>query len=346
MIAITAIVFLTTVCNYSAPLSMPLVQSIYFNQLQSTLATCTKNNIIMDVPNKHKFVELTIPCAFPASYDIKKLIDINNYNTSTSTEYAYELMLYAVSKFNVSKYGYQMMILPQIPIIYFPGLGTVGNGFTWYVGADAFSQRVFAHEFGHNLGFGHSGRNGEEYGDESCVMGSGEWTMCYTAPHRYVAGFDTPQKVFSEMPKGNVIIDKMEYIIINKTLFIEAKDKGIYTYYSTDGNRTCSICSLLEEGQSCVIHALNSSITIVSMDDIKVILGFSSTNNINSSISSSNDLCQQTDVITSSMIVKVPPVNKKQNNAFYLRPGIILLYLTMISMFFNSLKFNLSYKQH
>jgi hypothetical protein len=333
MTAITAIVFLTTVCNYSAPLSMSLVQSIYFNQLQSTLATCTKNNIIMDVPSKHKFVDLTIPCVFPASYDSKRTIDINNYNISTSTEYAYELMLYAVSKFNVSKYGYQMMILPQIPIIYFPGLGTVGHSFTWYVGADAFSQRVFAHEFGHNLGFGHSGRNGQEYGDESCVMGSGEWYMCYAAPHRYGAGFDTPQKTFSEMPKGDVIIDKTEYIIINKTLFVEAKDKGVYTYYLAEGNRTCSICTLLEEGQSCVIHALNSSIAIVSMDDRKVILGFSSNKNT-TNINSSNDLCQQTDVITSSMIVKVPPVNKKKNNGFYLSPSIITLCLTVILMFF------------
>jgi hypothetical protein len=29
------------------------------------------------------------------------------------------------------------------------------------------------HEVGHNLGMGHSGENGEEYGDEACIMGGG-----------------------------------------------------------------------------------------------------------------------------------------------------------------------------
>lgn len=316
MATITAIVFLVSACNYSAPLSMTSVQSIYFNQLQTTLATCTKNKYVMDKPNKHKFVELSVPCSFQAAFDGPRTIDIKDYNASTSTSYAYELMLYAISKYDISNYQYQMMILPKMPFIYYAGLGTLGYSLTWYIGAEGFSQRVFAHEFGHNIGFGHSGRNGQEYGDDSCVMGSSQWTNCYTAPHRYIAGFDKPQTTFNKMPSRDVIINKPEYIVINNTLFFEAKASGVFTYFLTEGNRTCSICTLYKEGQSCVIKALDTNITLVSLDDSRVILRFSPSKNNTVPVNKGGiDLCQPTNVIppqpeelaSPPMTITVPP---------------------------------------
>lgn len=296
MAVFTAIVFLVSVCNYQAPLSMANVQSIYVNQLQSTLATCTKNRYVMDVFTNHRFVQLTIPCAFPAAYDNNRIININDYNASTSIGYAYEMMLYAVSKYDTSKYGYQMMILPQMPIMGFIGLGTLSHTFSWYIGAHGFSERIFAHEFGHNLGFGHAAQGGQEYGDASSVMGSGQWSTCYTAPHRHIGGFDRAQKVFAEMPNGDVVIDKRQYIVIRETLFFEAKDAAVYTYFLTEGNRTCSICTLFEEGQSCVFKVMNTYITLVSDNEYKVTLQFVPFKNMNSTEQGPIDLCQSTEV--------------------------------------------------
>ncbi len=296
MTIMNAIVFLVTVCNYTAPISMTTAKSLYFNEFQTALKTCTKNNIVMDVQSNHKFVEFNIPCEFQAHYDPKPIININNYNTTNSLNYAYELMLYATSIYNTSGYEYQMMIMPAIPIIQFAGIGTIGGSFSWYLGENGYTPRVFMHEYGHNLGFGHSRKNGQEYADNSCIMGSGEWSMCYTAPHRYIAGFDTPQYTMNNITQitNNIVIDKTNYMVVNDTIFIEAKTTGTYVYYLTNDKYTCNICTLYNEGQACIIQALGTSITVIESTDAHTVLNFM--NNMKDEYNTT-DLCQQAIVI-------------------------------------------------
>lgn len=276
-VTMNAIVFIVSVCNYMAPLSPTQVQSIYFNQFSNTLKTCTKNNISMDIPTNHKFMEISIPCVFTSANNNVSIIDIKQYDASTSSSYLIELMLYAIAQYTkaILNYDYQMMIVPSMPILKMVGLGTKGGSFTWYVGASNFNSRVFAHEFGHNLGFGHAWKNGLEYGDDTSVMGKGVATMCYSAPHRYIAELDSPQQQYANitaLPTDLQVIDKNNYIIINDTIFVEAKLSSTNVYYLTPDDYTCNLCTLKNKADNCAIPSLKLSITLNSSSNTQVSL--------------------------------------------------------------------------
>ena len=56
-----------------------------------------------------------------------------------------------------------------------------------------------AHEFGHNIGLDHGGRWGQEYGDDSSIMGASASWRGFTAPSRFFMGWltDAAKKTYS-----------------------------------------------------------------------------------------------------------------------------------------------------
>ncbi|MGQ3889526.1 hypothetical protein ACQUW5_10900 [Legionella sp. CNM-1927-20] len=100
---------------------------------------------------------------------------------------------------NLSLYRHHMFVLPQNVSCNWGGLGHLGCGTTcstWiraYSPSQVYSQLVYTHELGHNLGMHHAatdtnndGVNDSEYGDAACIMGVGDFQYYkeVNAPHR------------------------------------------------------------------------------------------------------------------------------------------------------------------
>jgi len=76
------------------------------------------------------------------------------------------------------------------------GLAAMGGDHQMYYSGAENSLELLVHEFGHNLGFHHSGvPDGSEYGDGSCMMGCCRWAqqMCFNAAKSWYTGWYSEQ---------------------------------------------------------------------------------------------------------------------------------------------------------
>lgn len=125
---------------------------------------------------------------------------------------------------DLSIYQHIMYVLPQNVDCSWGGLANLGcrnsNCDSWVRAYDpslVYSQLIYVHELGHNLGMGHSSKdinnddtNDEEYGDAACFMGvgDGKYLKELNAPHRDQLHW------FDNLPDNMKIIEKNgEYVI-------------------------------------------------------------------------------------------------------------------------------------
>ena len=98
------------------------------------------------------------------------------------------------------------------------GMGQVDGIQSWIFNTVyTYSNRLFAHELGHNFGLLHAARDGDEYGDFTCVMGTidrkqnFEYATCFNSPH-------TQQLLWNE--GITIISDGIYDIPNNQTTFL------------------------------------------------------------------------------------------------------------------------------
>ena len=72
------------------------------------------------------------------------------------------------------------------------------------------AARTQQHELGHNLNLHHASQGGDEYGDYTGAMGTGNWDddfkTCYNAAHMYQLGWLTNVAEFSSSPTGSYVL--------------------------------------------------------------------------------------------------------------------------------------------
>ena len=141
---------------------------------------------------------------------------INSERTCAANEWADEAIQLVVSDgINISHYTQLSFVLPDSNYLHshlcgWNGLAHVGCGYlcrSWI--SSCADLGVFAHEFGHNAGFGHSGSNWDfrssdiEYGDPTGIMGNlwgspkyRNYSFTFNAVHRIQNGW---------MPTSNIM---------------------------------------------------------------------------------------------------------------------------------------------
>jgi hypothetical protein len=214
-------------------------------------------------------------------------------------------MEYAIREVNqslrvqVADYKYKLMVMPQnYGIIPWTGLAVIGGTYSWYNKYAVYDWGVslYLHEIGHNFGFGHAMKNGEEYGDQYVIMGSGD--NCYAAPHRHMMMWDQPIMSYnfnatawrSAVPLRN----NGEFIVLNDNLYLEATKNEVYGYILNSNKSTSTVCQLNYDFPNCTVEnyissnftreKYNITITFVGSDNgthlIEIQSGFSNLSKI------------------------------------------------------------------
>jgi hypothetical protein len=165
----------------------------------------------------------------------------------------------------LEKYKYKLLVLPLNNMVSWAGLGVINCGnescFSWY--NMYFRSSLYLHELGHNFGIKHATTPNSEYGDETCVMGSGSpQQKCYNSPHRYLLGWDKPNKeiISSNDKKINttvILANESDFITVNDTLFIEVFMKEVYVYLLNEDTSTVKLCRLSETHTPCNLTMFN-----------------------------------------------------------------------------------------
>lgn len=240
----TSIVFIAKLCSWRQSQNKTIFEQFYTKQFAQSMTRCSKGNVVISgSQTKNMIVEVDIPCSFKSINNENVVID----NTNTY-DYIHEWMNYAIRKVNgslkgsIDNYKYKLMIMPvSNGVLSWHALGEIGGVFSWYNTHDL-DISLYLHEIGHNFGFGHSMRNGEEYGDDSCVMGMG--TNCYASPHRHFMMWDQPIMTFNWLANNSdasvsywnewnttILLRKSgEYVVMNDKLYIESTTYGVNAY--------------------------------------------------------------------------------------------------------------------
>lgn len=149
---------------------------------------------------------------------------------------------------NLSLYKHFMFILPKSVKCQWGGIGTLGCASTcntWVKGYDAnqvYSQLIYTHELGHNMGMHHAasdlnndGTTDAEYGDAACTMGTGDYQYYkeVNAPHRdQMHWFDAfPNNIKTVTGEGQYILSSLEAGTKNGLLALRFKKNANETYY-------------------------------------------------------------------------------------------------------------------
>jgi hypothetical protein len=179
-------------------------------------------------------------------------------------------MEYAIREVNqslrvqVADYNYKLMVMPHNnEVIPWRGLALIGGTYSWYnrhtIGDD--DVALYLHEIGHNFGFGHAMRNGEEYGDQNVVMGSGG--SCFAAPHRHMMMWDQPVMSYSwntstenktSWSSKVQLRNNGEFIVINDNLYLEATQNEVYGYILNNNKSTSTVCQLNNNFLNCTVE--------------------------------------------------------------------------------------------
>lgn len=150
---------------------------------------------------------------------------------------------------NLSLYRHFMFVIPQNVNCTWGGLGNLGCGTscnTWvraYNPAQVYSQLVYTHELGHNMGMSHAatdlnndGTTDSEYGDAACTMGTGDFQYYkeVNAPHRdQMHWFDSfANRIKLVQSDGQFTLYPLESgANVNGLLVLKLKKNATETYY-------------------------------------------------------------------------------------------------------------------
>lgn len=263
---LTSVILLAKLCNWKQSQNKTSFETFYYQQVAKSMQSCTKNNIIIpNTSSKNIVVNIDIPCKFTSIFDDSTIVDNTMLNNTNSYEFIHEWMSYAMKQANmtlrgsINSYKFKLLILPKNNVIPWRGLGTVGDVYSWYNTHD-FDVSLYLHELGHNFGFGHAMKNGEEYGDSTCVMGSG--SGCFAAPHRHYMQWDTPLMSLnwdtnhSDVSYWNTSVHMKrtgDYIIINGDLYVETTTFETNVYILQNNMSTNSVCKLNKKTNMCIV---------------------------------------------------------------------------------------------
>lgn len=323
----TSIVFITKLCSWRQSFNKTLFEQFYTKQFAQSMTRCSKDNVVVsDSRTKNIVVEVDIPCSFKSISNENVMIDNTKINNTNTYSYIFEWMDYSVSKVNnslkglIDNYEYKLMIMPiNNGVIPWRGLGTLGGVYSWYNSHDL-DISLYLHEIGHNFGFGHSMRNGDEYGDDSCVMGKGY--DCYTSPHRHFMMWDKPMLTVNWIANKSdarasynvwnttILLRKNgEYVVMNDELYIESNTNGVNAYILQSNMSTDIVCKLdiNEQGNNiCIVAEHNVTITVLDSNSdshlISVNAGYFAIQDINFRMQKNNNSASSTAMYIYEMI--------------------------------------------
>jgi hypothetical protein len=141
----------------------------------------------------------------------------------------------AAAGVDVASYNRRVFILPSNNPCGYSGIGNVGGNPSraWVFRCDL--ADVIAHEFGHNLGMGHSSTLTDAYGDRSDIMGfSGLALRQVNAPHQRQTGWLDPGKFQPVSVGGTYTVSPLElgpYDATSPQVLTLAKPDTGDTYY-------------------------------------------------------------------------------------------------------------------
>lgn len=270
----TSIVFLAKLCTWRQSQNKTVFSSFYRQQFKDSMFRCSKQNVIVpSSQTKNIIVDVDIPCTFQSVNNVNSKVDNTLVNSTNTYDYIYEWMDYAIHTTNISlggtidTYQYKLFIMPATNgTVPWRGLGQLRGTYSWYNTHDL-DVSLYLHEIGHNFGFGHSMKDGEEYGDDGCVMGKG--SKCYTAPHRHMMLWDAPVMTFNwganntQYSSWNTTIllnTNGEYVLLNDNLYVESSMDGVYAYMLQTNLSTNTVCELNARKTYCNIEPYNVSI--------------------------------------------------------------------------------------
>jgi hypothetical protein len=268
----SSIVMIASVCKKDKALDMNKFKYFWYNDFPKELEKCTLGHMKMNSTDRNLIFEVDIPCKF-TSLSTNNDVDTTLLNNSNYNNYVFELTLYALDYVStiynvpITDYRFKVLVLPPGLDIKWSGLGVNSCSdercYTW-INDQKLNPYVYLHEIGHNLGLGHAWQNDNEYGDESCVMGSGySGGTCFNAAHRDLMKWDTPIQSITFPTKSftrltTIINDDNEYIKVNKQVFIEFVHKGKKTighvYILYPNASTSAVCTLQDNNQVCILN--------------------------------------------------------------------------------------------
>jgi hypothetical protein len=263
---LTSVILLAKLCNWRQSQNKTIFETFYYQQIAKNMQSCTKNNIIIpNIPSKNILINIGIPCSFNSMFDNTNVIDNTKLNSTNTYDFIHEWMSYAMKQANstlngaINTYKYKLLIMPKNNVIPWRGLGTLGDVYSWYNTHDL-DVSLYLHELGHNFGFGHAMKDGKEYGDTSCIMGSG--SRCYTAPHRHYMQWDSPLMSLNwdinhiDVSYWNTSINMRkigEYVVINNDIYIEAISFETNVYILQQNMSTSHVCKISKNLNTCFI---------------------------------------------------------------------------------------------
>ncbi|EFJ42975.1 hypothetical protein VOLCADRAFT_96917 [Volvox carteri f. nagariensis] len=204
IINVTGVVFLLSFCGLRNMYDVNSFRKIWVNEpgtpadtftMQNYMSYCSQGMTQMSVASQNIF-EVELPCTGTMANGVL----VYSFNMSSTCGPIEQYAWYKLSAdkvrdtlgFNASAFKQQVFILPPKSrcSLSWGGLADVGctrNFFCRSYIASSNDLRVMMHEMSHNFGLHHSGEGGFEYGDESCVMGTGD--SCFNAPNAWRLGW-------------------------------------------------------------------------------------------------------------------------------------------------------------
>lgn len=306
-------IILTMIINFSdvkttAKVTKEDVDSILYTSPLSTLKNIKRSSFgqvsfVRDVNNDGK-PSITV---VNLNYPLSQTCDYQQWESDAKTAAAR-------SGFNLSTYRHFMLVLPEKISCDWGGLGSLGCGSsctTWIRGYDpklVYSQLIYTHELGHNLGMSHSATDTNndgvvesEYGDSACIMGTGNFQFYseVNAAHRDQMGWyaSMPNRVKLVTTDGQFTLSALEAGTDNNGLIVlKIPRNSTETYYvsyrknigpfgfgdpsytdkvsihrTVAGNARTYFIRMLKAGESFVDTKTNISVTAVKTSDIAVV---------------------------------------------------------------------------
>lgn len=132
---------------------------------------------------------------------------------------------------DTSLYQHISYVTPKNPSCGFTGMGEMPGRRSWILGCAP--AGVFAHEFGHNLGFNHAATLTNEYGDLSDAMGGGS-AVQFHGPNHTHAGWLPPGAFVDVTAGGSYAVSALELTSPSspQVLRIAKPDTAEYYYIS------------------------------------------------------------------------------------------------------------------
>lgn len=136
---------------------------------------------------------------FPQGSGAARAVTIGSSSTYTSCNYNLladdaDAAVLSQHGVDVTNYDFTAYIFPSSPSVGcgWSGIGELHGPRSWTKSGGTTPYITFAHEVGHNLGTHHASTDGDndgsinsEYGDSSCIMGSGAGWRTMNGPHRW-----------------------------------------------------------------------------------------------------------------------------------------------------------------